>query len=179
MEYLDIVDEENNLTGRIEERGIVHRDGLWHREVAIWIMNENGEILIQRRAATKKQEPNKWGLCAGHIDAGEDIETSMIRELEEEIGLKVDIKDLELISIEKKPNVHDTVKNYNFQYNYFIRTNKRIEDYKIQLEELSELKYISISTLEEIVKTKDTEYTFSNQPYIPKIIEVLKKNRME
>ena len=40
MELLDVVDENNNLTGKQEEREIVHRDGLWHREVAIWIMNE-------------------------------------------------------------------------------------------------------------------------------------------
>jgi len=32
-------------------------------------MNEKGEMLLQKRASTKKQEQNKWAICAGHIDA--------------------------------------------------------------------------------------------------------------
>ena len=43
MEYLDVVDENNNLTGKTEERNIIHEKGIWHREVAVWIMNEQGE----------------------------------------------------------------------------------------------------------------------------------------
>lgn len=82
MEYLDVVDENNNLTGKIEERNIIHEKGIWHREVAVWIMNEQGKILLQKRASTKKQEPNKWAICAGHIDAGETVENAILRELE-------------------------------------------------------------------------------------------------
>ena len=175
MEYLDVVDENNNLTGKIEERKIIHSNGIWHREIAVWIMNESGEVLIQKRSAAKKQEPNKWALCAGHIDAGEGIKVSAIREIEEEIGLKIELNDLVLISIEKKAKDYGELKNYNFQYQYFVRTKKKIEEYKIQEEELSELKYITISTLEEIVRDKDEAYTFSDQPYMPKIIEMLKR----
>ena len=40
MEYLEIVDEENNLTGETEERDVVHAKGLWHREIAVWIKKE-------------------------------------------------------------------------------------------------------------------------------------------
>lgn len=46
MEYFDIVDENNNLTGKTEEREIVHTTGLWHREVAVWVINEKGELLL-------------------------------------------------------------------------------------------------------------------------------------
>lgn len=50
MELLDIVDENNNLIGKAEERNIVHEKGLWHRHVGAWIMNEKGEILFQKSA---------------------------------------------------------------------------------------------------------------------------------
>ena len=56
MEILDVVDENNNLTGKTEDRKIVHEKGLWHREVAAWIMNEKGEVLLQKRAPSKKKE---------------------------------------------------------------------------------------------------------------------------
>jgi len=47
MELLDIVDENNNLTGEILEREIVHAQGLWHREVGVIVLNEKGKLLIE------------------------------------------------------------------------------------------------------------------------------------
>lgn len=176
MEYFDVVDENNNLTGEKEERNIIHEKGIWHREVAVWVIDEKGEMLLQKRAATKKQLPNKWALCEGHIDAGESMETAAIRELEEELGLKTTINDLEFISMEKKPMVLPNSQiNNNFQYIYIVKTNMKIEEYKIQLEELSEIKYISLDELVQIVENKDPEVIFSNNEYMPKILDEIKK----
>ena len=177
MEYLDIVDENNQLTGKTEERNIIHEKGIWHREVAVWIMNEKGEILLQKRAANKRQEPNKWAICAGHIEAGESIEDSIIREMEEELGIKVNINQLEFLKIYKKQNdiPNNNIKNYNFQYMYFLKPNWNIEDYKIQLEELSEIKYVPFTEFEDIVKNKDKDVTFTKQSYMLEMIEMLRK----
>lgn len=177
MEYLDVVDENNQLTGKTEERNIIHEKGIWHREVAVWIMNEKGEILLQKRAATKKQEPNKWAICAGHIDAGESVESAIIREIEEELGIKVKIEELEFLNTYKKQNdiPSNNIKNYNFQYMYFLKTNCKIEDYKIQQEELSQIKYIPFKEFEYIVKSKDKNVTFTKQPYMPEMIEILRR----
>lgn len=177
MEYLDIVDENNQLTGKTEERNIIHEKGIWHREVAVWIMNEKGEILLQKRAANKRQEPNKWAICAGHIEAGESIEDSIIREMEEELGIKVNINQLEFLKIYKKQNdiPNNNIKNYNFQYMYFLKTNWNIEDYKIQLEELSKIKYVPFTEFEDIVKNKDKDVTFTKQSYMLEMIEMLRK----
>ena len=78
MELLDIVDENNNLTGEKIDRKIVHEKGIWHREIVVHIINDKKEMLLQKRAATKKLCHNMWALCAGHIDAGEiPIESAM------------------------------------------------------------------------------------------------------
>ena len=169
MEYLDVVDENNNLTGKTEERNIIHEKGIWHREVAVWIMNEQGEILLQKRASTKKQEPNKWAICAGHIDAGETVENAILREIEEELGIKVSIEELEFLKTYKKQNdiPSNNIKNYNFQYMYFLKTNWKIENYKIRL--------IPFAEFEDIVKKKDENVTFTKQAYMPEIIEILRK----
>ena len=55
MELLDVVNENNELTGDIVEREIVHEMGLWHREVAVIIVNKEGKMLLEKRAPTKKQ----------------------------------------------------------------------------------------------------------------------------
>lgn len=176
MEYLDIVDENNELTGKTEERNIIHEKGIWHREVAVWIMNEKGEMLLQKRASTKKQEPNKWAICAGHVDAGETVESAIIREIEEELGIKVSIDELEFLNTYKKRNnLPNNIKNYYFQYMYFIKTNWKVEDYKIRVQELSEIKYISFEEFENIVKNKDENVTFAKQAYMPEMIEILRK----
>lgn len=176
MELLDVVDEENNLIGKVEDREVIHRDALWHREVGICIMNEKGEVLVQKRSANKKQAPNKWGMTAGHVDAGEEPMQVAKREVLEEIGLELKEEELEFLFVAKKhKKFSDTQYNNNFQYLYFARTNKKIEEYVIQEDELSEIKYISIEELE----TNDEEYTFANSEYFKKVIEILKEKRKE
>ncbi|MCL2739851.1 MAG: NUDIX domain-containing protein [Oscillospiraceae bacterium] len=169
MEYLDIVDENNILTGEIEEYKAVHEKGLWHREVAVWIMNEQGEVLMQKRAATKRLYPTKWALCAGHVDSGEDMEAGAKREVLEEIGLACD--ELEFLFIVEQTGE----RNNRFSYMYFHKTKAKIEDFKIQYEELSEVKYISLQELERIVREQDEDYVFSKREYLPNLIEELKK----
>lgn len=180
MEILDVVDENNNnLTGKTEDREIIHEKGLWHREVAAWIMNKKGEVLLQKRAATKKQNPNKWGLTAGHIDSGEKIEDVMHREALEELG--VNIKDFSLLEVIKVKDEHlnNGSKNNHFVYIFFTKVDYNLKDYTIQKEELSELKYITLEELEEIVNHKDDNYTFSKRDYMKQILEYLYKRRNE
>ena len=122
MEYLDVVDENNNLIGKNEERNIIHEKGIWHREVAVWIMNEKGEVLLQKRAASKKQYPNKWAICAGHIDAGESHEAAIIREMNEEIGMTLAIDDLEFLGVYISLHLALLNKLYNLQFsNLFLK----------------------------------------------------------
>lgn len=65
--------------------------------------------------------------------------------------------------------------NNNFQYMYILKTNKKIEEYKIQYEELSELKYITLAELKMILETKDSDYTFSEHIYMQDIIKKLEE----
>ena len=68
MEYFDVLDENGNKTGETKLRSEVHRDGDWHRTVHIWVFNRQGEVLLQRRCATKDSYPNMLDIsCAGHL----------------------------------------------------------------------------------------------------------------
>ena len=42
MELIDVIDENNNLIGKIEDKDVVHGTGMWHREISVWIMNRKG-----------------------------------------------------------------------------------------------------------------------------------------
>lgn len=56
--------------------------------VNVLIINENNEVLLQRRGTF----PYKWGLVGGITELGEALEQTAVREAKEETGL--DINDL-------------------------------------------------------------------------------------
>lgn len=174
MELLDVLDEEGNLTGNKEDKDIIHEKGLWHREVCVLIRNRKGEYLIQKRAATKKQAPNKWGMTAGHVDAGEDFEEAMIREIREELGIEVALEELTPLATFKEAFENETTTNNNYTRYYFYETNRKIEDYTICLEELSELKYITIEEMEEAVEKKDENCSYARRCEMKEVIKLLK-----
>ena len=101
MEYFDIINADGELINEIRSRDEVHRLGLWHRAVHIWIyrQNQNGyELLLQKRSANKDSHPSCYDMsCAGHVSAGDDYLESAIREMSEELGLS--IQETELIPI--------------------------------------------------------------------------------
>ncbi len=91
----DIVNENGSFAGYQAGRDEVHKKGLWHKTVHVWVMNSQGNLLLQKRAMTKETFPGCWDIsCAGHIDAGETPLHAAIRELEEELGFIVDEKEL-------------------------------------------------------------------------------------
>jgi 8-oxo-dGTP diphosphatase len=50
------------------------------------ILNEKDELLVLLRSSSAERDPNKWGICGGRLEAGEDPESGMLREIEEELG---------------------------------------------------------------------------------------------
>lgn len=103
MEYIDILDENGIRTGEVLSRDETHRRGLWHRAVVGAIVNSENKILMQQRADTKDKFPGLWDLSvAAHISAGEDAVTTLVRELNEEIGViiskKIEVRDCRFIS---------------------------------------------------------------------------------
>lgn len=59
------------------------------------ILTQSGRYLLQLRDDLDWIfYPNHWGLFGGAIDPGEDAPTALLRELEEELGLVLQAKDL-------------------------------------------------------------------------------------
>lgn len=53
------------------------------------LVDRDGRILLQERDEHAPIDPETWGLCGGHVEAGEDFETAAYRELEEETGVRL------------------------------------------------------------------------------------------
>ena len=92
-ELLDIVGESGRPTGEVVLKSEAHRLGLWHRCFHCWICGSDpagSYLLLQRRATTKDTWPNYLDVtAAGHLAAGEET-LDGLREVEEELGLRVE-----------------------------------------------------------------------------------------
>jgi len=152
MEYIDIYDENNNPTGQKKEKQKAHEDGEFHRTAHVWIINNKNELLLQKRSASKKTHPNCWDISgAGHIKAEESVIEGAIRELKEELGVEAEEKNFEyIVTIKSTKNP----KNMEFQYVYLLHTDKEINEYIFEDEEVSEVKYVYYKDLEKMVEEK-------------------------
>ena len=89
-ELLDVVDENDNIIA-VKTRGEIHAEGLMHRAVHILVFNSAGELFLQKRSLSKDEQPGKWdSSAAGHVDSGESYDDCARREIEEELGIKVE-----------------------------------------------------------------------------------------
>ena len=179
MELLDVLDENGNKTGEVEERSEVYRKGLWHRSSHIWIINDNNELLVQRRNPYKATFPNLWAISvAGHVDSGETSLDTAIRELKEEVNLDVDPDELEfLFTIKRETPYKDSFLRV-FDDVYLLRKNIDCEQTKLQVEELTDIKYVYYEYLEDIFKEGDKDYVPYTEEH-KKLFEILKDRNME
>ena len=162
MELLDIVDEQGNFTGQVMEREKAHDLNLLHWEIAVFFVNDNKELLLQKRSPNKRFSPNKWGLCAGHVDSGETPDSTALREIKEELGIKLSPGDLRIL---EERDVLKLESNSRLTRMYYVIYNKN--DFTIQTEELSEVKWFNIDDVIDRIKNNDESITLkSNRLYL-------------
>ena len=155
MELIEIVDENGDFTGQIMDKEEAHDKNLLHNEVGIFIINDDGKVLLQKRSANKRFAPNKWGLCAGHVDAYETLEDAAIREIKEEVGLDVSYEEL-IPYGEREITISDS--NSHITYFYYVKCNKKEDEFIIQEEELSEVKWFNIDEIITMIKDEKTSF---------------------
>ena len=146
-----VVDDKDEIID-YKPREIVDKECLRYRVSALWAENPKGEILLAKRALTKSHHPGKWGpAVSGTVEKGETYEENIIKESEEELGLKnIKIKFFQKIKQDGK-------------HNYFAKwfstiIDKPIEDFKIQTEEVAEVKWFSKDELKRQIKNNPKEF---------------------
>lgn len=84
-EQLDIINKKNVVINSTS-KSIAHRDGLLHRIVIGAIINSQGEYCFVKQAGDR-QDPGQFvSPIGGHVRTGEDINSALVRECEEECG---------------------------------------------------------------------------------------------
>jgi isopentenyl-diphosphate delta-isomerase type 1 len=151
QELLDVVDEDDQVIA-VKTRGEIHAKGLMHRAVHILVFNYQGDLFIQKRSMSKDECPGLWDTsAAGHVDSGEDYVSCAIRELSEELGIKVE-SALEFL-FKLQPQI-STGMEHAVVYRYVDEG-----PFQLQKEEIDEGNWISKTEMDQRVGSADPTLT--------------------
>jgi len=151
-EFIDILDESGHTTGKIKPREDVHKDGDWHRAVCVWIINNAGEILLQRRAPHKSY-PNSWANSViGHVMAGDTALDTTMREMVEELGVEFTKESFDYIG------QLTYLKGKEFFDCYIVRTDLPLSEFKFDPAEATAIKFFTIDEITSGIQSKDDDF---------------------
>ena len=139
-ERRDLYDDNCKLTGLTYLKGESIKKGYYPMVVMIAIQNSKGEFLMQKRALKKGGD---WGVTGGHPKSGESTYQGIIAEVREELGIDISNKSLEIFS-----SGCDGKDCYEM---YYLKIDLEINKLTIQEDELTEVRWFSISELENMV----------------------------
>ena len=137
-----------------------HAKGLWHRAAHVWFVNSNKEVLVQKRAEHIVSHPGQYDIsAAGHLSAGDSPIVGALREVEEELGIKLQEKDLIKIGevVQEGTQYNGTYINREYNDIYIVSKDIPVADFTIQESEVSAVRYIPIEKLKEWVKEESKD----------------------
>ncbi|NDP22147.1 MAG: isopentenyl-diphosphate Delta-isomerase [Paludibacter sp.] len=153
-EFVILVDEHDHETGFMEKME-AHKKALMHRAVSVFILNTNGDWLLQRRALSKYHSGGLWtNTCCTHPLPNETNNDAANRRLSQEMGLQSDLT--ELFSFIYKEALDNELTEHELDHVF-----SGISDLAPQLnpDEVVDYKYISFTELNTDVKANPENYT--------------------
>ena len=159
MELLDVLDSYGNKTGITKDKDEIYKTGEWFRSVHIWIINDNNELLLQKRSPNKTTFPNLWAVSvSGHVMAGESSLDTVIREIKEELDIDVNKEDCKYLFTVKRQNMFKNCINRVFDDVYLVKLNIDVNTAKLQKSELCEIKYFNVDYLKDALEKRDNRF---------------------
>jgi isopentenyldiphosphate isomerase len=139
-------------------RGIVHREGLWHRSFHCWVVRTGpagAELLLQRRARTKETHPGAWDVsAAGHYRPGEGLDGGL-REVQEELGLRVLPEALVWLGRHREVlRYPDGLRDREYEDVYLVRCDQPLDAYRPDPSEVDGLTTLPAHTLLALARGK-------------------------
>ena len=145
-EYWDLYDGAGRLTGEKHLRGTKVPEGMFHKVVHIWIQNSKGELLLQKRSDKVDNCPGIWATTGGSVQAGEEPLSTAVRELSEELGIKVLPEELSYCLTVRRKNA--------YCYVYVLRKDIPMEAVTLQESEVAAAEWMSVDTMDRMVEER-------------------------
>jgi len=152
-ELIDLINDTNEVVGK-EMKSVVHQNGLPHRVSALLLQNAGGKYLIPTASNIKVETGGLYHSAAGHVQAGESYLQCAVRELQEELSLKVTEDQLQYLG------------SYWFEKTYPTRNEKeRFEIFKvIHLPQLGTIKMNDEQVNEQWLSEEELKHIYQEHP---------------
>ena len=125
------------------------------------ILEKEDKILLMKRKNTG-YEDGKYSLPGGHVEANEEIRKALIREAKEEIGIHIDLQDIELYRVlNRKVNKEQEYVDFVFKANHWTGniTNEEKENCEeIKWVDINEMPKNTLSFIPKMLKKEDSIY---------------------
>lgn len=153
--WVDIIDEHNQLRGFKLPIRITNQKSLWHRGCHAIITTPSGKTFIQQRSKNIVFAPGMIDVTlGGHVDTGETPEEATAREIHEETGLSVNASDLKLLEVSKWNHYHQRYKRRTkvILYTYHVGLKEENPAIVIQEEEVRAIRLLSPTQLKRLLR---------------------------
>lgn len=152
-----IVDEKDRIIGFKDRNAIDEKD--IYRVSALWITDSEGNILLAKRHRNKINNPGKWGpAVSGTVERDESYEQNIIKETEEELGLKN-------VFMKVGPKMEIEGNHRHFTQWYYLNSDMPTSKFDIQKEEVEEVKWFSREEMKEKLKSRPEEFIPKMEDY--------------
>jgi isopentenyldiphosphate isomerase len=152
------LDEYGNFTGQRASREEVHKLGLVHRAVHLYLVDEKGHLLMQKRAKTVDHYSNEWSISlTGHVDTVESSSAALYREVREKLSLDPTTMKFEfLFSYRQDYILCNSYIDRQFNNIYFCRYPFVLEDIHFNTNEVAGLMHMPLSQFKATVKNENS-----------------------
>jgi len=153
-EYVVLVNPEDEVLGLMEKQQ-AHINGLLHRAFSVFLFNDKGEMLLQKRASVKYHSPNQWtnAVCS-HPKNGENYLDGAKRRVKEELGIDVELS--EKFNFIYKADVGGGLWEHELDY---VFTGTYNADFDLNQNEVEEVRYISMEDLDKEITENPEKFT--------------------
>ncbi|MBR2391478.1 MAG: NUDIX domain-containing protein [Clostridia bacterium] len=154
MENFDVLNEFGEFENVIKTREECHKHGLWHKAVVVFIFSKDSKkILLQKRASSKKLWPDLWDVSAGgHVRSGEFGIDAVLRETNEELGIKLADEDVKFLGATTSKNETAEIKNNHYNEYFIAFKDVDLTKIKIQTDEVQEVRWFEVDDLVNVIK---------------------------
>ena len=172
MEYILVVDENDNVIGEMDNRKCHRGAGILHRAFTAMVFNRSDKLLLTQRSDLKELWPRFWdGSVSSHVHRGESYEDATRQRLKDEIG--VEVIDMEyLFKIRYQTRYENDGSENEICAAFLVRGIDRIAPNK---KEIFDYRFVSLERLVEDLRMNSKKYT----PWFLLILERFLQDRVK
>jgi isopentenyl-diphosphate delta-isomerase len=154
-EPLILVNEQDEEIGYQDKKSCHQGNGILHRAFSIFIFNEQGQLLMQKRSAQKTLWPLYWSnSCCSHPRKGELLEIATTRRLKEELGLFSELKFL--FKFIYQASFREIGSEHELCYVYIGKSNGPV---KTNVNEIAAWHFMDVENLNEEIRLHPENFT--------------------